>query len=59
MKQGTYKRLGSALLAFVMLISCASGLVLPVRADSWPNDTAAAETTFAGYRVKYIENWRP
>ena len=59
MKQGTYKRLGSALLALVMLISCASGLVLPVRADSWPNDTASAEPTFAGYRVKDIENWSP
>ena len=59
MKQGTFKRLGSALLAAVMLISCASGLVLPVRADSWPNDTASAEPTFAGYRVKDIENWSP
>ena len=59
MKQGSFKRLGSALLAFVMLVSCASGLVLPVRADSWPNDTASAEPTFAGYRVKDIENWSP
>ena len=59
MKQGTFKRLGSALLALVMLISCARGVVFPVRADSWPNDTASAEPTFAGYRVKDIENWTP
>ena len=59
MKQGTFKRIGSALLALVMLISCARGLALPARADSWPNDTASAEPTFAGYRVKDIENWSP
>ena len=59
MKHGTFKRIGSALLALVMLISCGSGLVLPVKADSWPNDTASAEPTFAGYRVKDIENWTP
>jgi len=59
MRKGNFKRLGSALLALVMLISAASGLVLPVKADSWPNDTASAEPTFAGYRVKDIENWSP
>ena len=59
MSKGKFKRLGSALLAFVMLISTASGLVIPARADSWPNDTASAEPTFAGYRVKDIENWDP
>ena len=59
MRNGKFKRLGSALLAAVMLISSASGLVLPVKADSWPNDTASAEPTFAGYRVKDIENWSP
>ncbi len=59
MRKGNFKRLGSAFLALVMLISTASGLVLPVEADSWPNDTASAEPTFAGYRVKDIENWSP
>ena len=59
MSKGKFKRLGSALLAFVMLISTASGLVIPAKADSWPNDTASAEPTFAGYRVKDIENWDP
>ena len=59
MRKNSWKRLGSALLSAVMLISSASGLVLPVKADSWPNDTASAEPTFAGYRVKDIENWRP
>ena len=59
MRKNSWKRLGSALLAAVMLISSASGLVLPVKADSWPNDTASAEPTFAGYRVKDIENWSP
>ena len=59
MRKGNFKRLGSAFLALAMLISTASGLVLPVRADSWPNDTASAEPTFAGYRVKDIENWSP
>ncbi len=59
MRNGKFKRLGSALLAAVMLISSASGVAFPVKADSWPNDTASAEPTFAGYRVKDIENWSP
>ena len=59
MRKRSFQRLGSALLALVMLISSASGLVLPAKADSWPNDTASAEPTFAGYRVKDIENWSP
>jgi len=59
MRKQSFKRLGSALLALVMLISSASGLAVPARADSWPNDTASAEPTFAGYRVKDIENWSP
>ena len=42
-----------------MLISVIPAVVPAVKADSWPNNTASAEPTFAGYRVKDIENWDP
>lgn len=59
MKQGKPKRIGSFLLACSMLLSLFAGVVPAARADSWPNDTASAEPTFAGYRVKDVENWDP
>ena len=59
MKNGQLKRIGSLLLAVAMLISVIPAVVPAVKADSWPNNTASAEPTFAGYRVKDIENWDP
>ena len=56
MNKGNFKRVGSVLLAMAMVFSLAAGVVPAVSADSWPNDTASAEPTFAGYRVKDMEN---
>lgn len=59
MKNANFKRLGSFLLAAAMMLSMVAGVTPIARADSWPNNTASAEPTFAGYRVKDIENWDP
>lgn len=58
MKTNRAKRIGAALLAFAIAASTYVGTSLSVfAADSWPNDTASAEPTFAGYRVKDVKNW--
>ena len=60
MKTNRAKRIGAALLAFAIAASTYVGTSLSVfAADSWPNDTASAEPTFAGYRVKDVKNWSP
>jgi len=60
MKTSRAKRIGAALLAFAIAASTYVGTSLSVfAADSWPNDTASAEPTFAGYRVKDVKNWSP
>ena len=59
MKKDLLKRLGSFLMAAVLVLSTFIGAIPHADADSWPNDTASAEPTFAGYRVKDIENWSP
>ena len=59
MRKGLFKRMGSLLLAAAMVLSVFAGLTPMAGADSWPNETASAEPTFAGYRVKDIENWSP
>ena len=48
------------MLAAAIAVSAYAGTSLSVfAADSWPNDTASAEPTFSGYRVKDIKNWSP
>ena len=60
MKTSRAKRIGAALLAIAIAASTYVGTSLSVfAADSWPNDTASAEPTFAGYRVKDVKNWSP
>ena len=60
MKTSKVRRIGSALLAAAIAVSAYAGTSLSVfAADSWPNDTASAEPTFSGYRVKDIKNWSP
>lgn len=60
MKTSRAKRIGAALLAIAIAASTYVGTSLSVfAADSWPNDTASAEPTFAGYRVKDVKNWNP
>ena len=59
MKKDLLKRIGSFMLAAVLVLSTFIGAIPHADADSWPNDTASAEPTFAGYRVKDIENWSP
>ena len=53
------KRVGAALLAASMIVSAFGGSFIVQASDSWPNDKASAEPSFAGYRVKDIENWSP
>lgn len=53
------KRVGAALLAASMVVSAFGGSFIVQASDSWPNDKASAEPSFAGYRVKDIENWSP
>ena len=60
MKTSRIKRVGAGILAAVITASTYAGAALNVLAgDSWPNPTASAEPTFAGYRVKDVENWSP
>lgn len=60
MKTSRMKRVGAGILAAVITASTYAGAALNVLAsDSWPNPTASAEPTFAGYRVKDVENWNP
>ncbi len=60
MKTSRIKRVGAGILAAVITASTYAGAALNVLAgDSWPNPTASAEPTFAGYRVKDVENWNP
>ena len=60
MKTSRMKRVGAGILAAVITASTYAGTALNVLAsDSWPNPTASAEPTFAGYRVKDVENWNP
>ena len=47
------------LLAAAMILTSISGSFTAFASDSWPNDKAAAEPSFAGYRVKDIKNWSP
>lgn len=42
-----------------MVVSAFGGSFIVQASDSWPNDKASAEPSFAGYRVKDIENWSP
>ena len=53
------KRIGATLLAAAMILTSISGSFTAFASDSWPNDKASAEPSFAGYRVKDIENWSP
>ena len=53
------KRIGAALLAASMIVSAFGGSFIVQASDSWPNEKASAEPSFAGYRVKDIKNWSP
>ena len=60
MKTSRVKRVGAGILAAVITATTYAGAALSVLAgDSWPNPTASAEPSFAGYRVKDVENWSP
>ena len=53
------KRAGAVLVAAALLLSSMSSSLTVFASDSWPNSKAAAEPSFAGYRVKDIKNWSP
>lgn len=53
-----WKRAGAAFLATaIVATTCVTTSLSARAADSWPNDVASAEPTFAGYRVKDLKNW--
>ena len=57
-QKGKLRKISAALVAIAMLVSSYGSFVVQA-ADSWPNEKASAEPSFAGYRVKDIENWSP
>jgi len=58
--KSVWKRAGAAFLATAIVATTCVTTSLPARAaDSWPNNVASAEPTFAGYRVKDVKNWNP
>ena len=58
-KTSKARRVGSAFLAAAIVFTSFGASLTAFAADSWPNDKASAEPSFAGYRVKDIENWDP
>ena len=58
-KTSKARRVGSAFLAAAIVFTSFGASLTAFAADSWPNDKASAEPSFAGYRVKDIENWSP
>lgn len=58
-KTSRTKRVGAAFLAAALVFTTLSTSFTAFASDSWPNDKASAEPSFAGYRVKDIENWSP
>ena len=58
-KTSRTKRVGAAFLAAALVFTSLSASFTAFASDSWPNEKASAEPSFAGYRVKDIENWSP